>query len=138
MAKPIKFAKGTTFSMSGGYAPAVIEMELAQSTSEEVEDTTLADSVKKSVATGVSTVGDLKVTVRYEPDTEPALAVAGAADETITITYPIYGSDSTANTHTFTGHIKDKTRPKLGIGGERPTQVITIQSNSEWTYNENN
>ena len=119
-----------TFGTHTSCVMDVIGFDEPDRSSQEIEDTDLASSVKKSFASKVIDEGELSLVCRYKPGAtlDPATFVGGD-DETITITYPLRTGEVTAANRTFTGHVTKAGGVKAANEG-RCERTVTIKVNS--------
>jgi hypothetical protein len=120
-----------TFGTQTTLALSLITLDLPELATTEIDDTDLASTVKKTFAGAVKDAGEVSVTARYLP----GLAIAvGAADEAITITFPLLTGQTTAGKFVFNGHITKRGGTKASADGRAETS-LTIKCNSVpvWT-----
>lgn len=127
-----KYLAGATVTLPArpSISLSVIDFTQPDRTSDEIDDTDLSSTVKKSFSGNVVDEGEVSLTVRYFPGTTDPATLIPHADETVRITYPLLSGESTAAKWEFTGHLTKVTGVKAGMS-DRATAVITIKVNSK-------
>jgi hypothetical protein len=128
MAQEFKNLNGTVLSFPArpSLLLILITADLPSLSTQEIDDTDLTSTVKKTFAGKVIDAGEFSCVVRFKlGETIPV----GAADETIRVTLPLLTGQTTAGKYEFTGHITKMGLPKASNEG-RATVDITIKVNS--------
>jgi hypothetical protein len=127
-----KYLAGSTVTLPSRatLSLTVIEFTQPDRASDEIDDTDLSSTVKKSFSGNVVDEGELALTVRYFPGTTDPGSLIPHADETVRITYPLQAGETTAAKWEFTGHFTKVTGIKVGTS-DRATASITVKVNSK-------
>ena len=109
----------------------LVGLNLPEISSEEIDDTDLSSTIKRSFAGKVIDAGELGLTIRYVPSLIIPLA---QPDELFRILFPLAPGQTVNGKYEFFAHFTKQSLPKAG-NSDRSTMDLSAQVNTlpSWT-----